>query len=749
MEQLEPSIEARENRGRSEPKEQTLTRDLPSETMSIADASVIKDQNLFLLSRPDGMIPMEGNHGYGLYFQDTRYLSGYEIYIDGLPLHSLVANDSRGFVAVHHLTNPEMRLRDGHVLDAQKIGIQWIRRVHGEEGRLSEVLNIENYCGLTAEFTLRLEFRLEVEDVFLVRGLWREIPGRQEAPFWKQGRLHSRYLGADRITRSSTIQFSRKPSFQDESAAEFTIRLRPRERDQLMITLLLGETQGDELLVDKRDVDLSEMDEYREVAEVAKDRPLNVVQVLGGVEVRSDSLSLSRILDRCARDLEMLRSDLDNRSYFAAGLPWFGTLFGRDSLLTALEVLAFQPNVARDTLRLLAEFQGQRNDPWRDENPGKILHEIRFGELAEIGRVPHTPYYGTADATSLFLILLARYIQWTGDLDLFDELEKPVMRALEWLDRYGDTDGDGYQDYRSDSQKGLINQGWKDSGNAIVRKDGTIATPPIALVELQALAYRAKRDMAPLLEIHGDEPRAESLLEWARDLKRRFNKDFWLKGEGIYTLGLEAGGRMLDVVTSNAGHALWAGIADEPKAASTVARLMKDDMYNGWGIRTLSSEAKAYNPIGYHLGTVWPHDNALLLGGFRRYGFDKEALRLFDSLALASTHFTNFRVPELFSGFSRDAYGVPVSYPVACRPQAWSAAAFPYMLSELLGLRPDALHQHLTVMRPLLPTSCDVLTLRQVRVGKASVDLQFKRVDEFVAAKVLRVEGKLHVSIEL
>jgi glycogen debranching enzyme len=458
------------------------------------------------------------------------------------------------------------------------------------------------------------------------------------------------------------------------------------------------------------------------------------------------------MLHRSFADLELLRTTLRGSTFIAAGIPWFVTLFGRDSLIASLQLLPYSPGIAAETLRLLAELQADHLDKWRDAAPGKILHELRVGEMARSGEIPHTPYYGSVDATPLFLLVLARYVAWTGDLGLFDDLRDHVRRALDWIDHYGDRDGDGYVEYQSDSEHGLINQGWKDSGDAMVDEDGRIATPPIALVEVQAYVYAAKRGVAPLYRARGDSATADRLEREAAELRARFNRDFWVESLGFYAMALEAGKKPLRVVSSNPGHALWCGIADADKAAVVAERIMRGDMYSGWGIRTLSDQSCGYTPIGYHLGTVWPHDNALVAAGLKRYGFVGHARRIFDGIAAAAMNFEHYRLPELFTGFSRARYGAPIRYPVACHPQAWAAGSLPFLLAQLLGLEPDASARRLTVREPRLPGFAERVELHGLRVGRASVDLRFDRDIEHkqapAAVRVLAVRGELEVSVE-
>jgi glycogen debranching enzyme len=424
------------------------------------------------------------------------------------------------------------------------------------------------------------------------------------------------------------------------------------------------------------------------------------------------------LFERCIRDLRVLRTSLDGEQYFSAGLPWYGALFGRDSLIASLQTLAFEPRIAEHTLRLLAKFQGTEVSEWRDEQPGKILHEYRVGELAHLNEIPQTPYYGSVDSTPLFLILMAEHAKWTGDLTLFYELKETVDRAFEWMRKYGDVSGSGYLEYNSQSKEGLGNQGWKDSGDAIVNADGSLASPPIALVEVQGYVYLAKILGSELYERAGDKDAADRLRAEAHELRTRLEKEFWLKDKGIYAMALQAGKQPAAVVSSNAGQLLWSGMVDSARAKKTMEQLMSKEMFGGWGIRTFSSAEARYNPVGYHLGTVWPHDNSIIAAGFRKYGFDDAACQVFTGIVEASKHFEKRRLPELFAGFSRDQFPIPVRYPVACHPQAWAAGSIPFMLQSLLGLVPKAFENRLQILRPVLPDFVQSLELRRLRGGQ-------------------------------
>jgi len=426
-------------------------------------------------------------------------------------------------------------------------------------------------------------------------------------------------------------------------------------------------------------------------------------------------------------------------------------LFGRDSIVAALQVLAFDPAMAAETLRLLAGRLGTRVDPEHDEEPGKVLHELRLGEIAAQGLTPLARYYGTVDATPLFLCLLAEHADWTGSLDLFRELRPQVEAALRWIDEFGDHDADGLLEYRRRASGGLENQGWKDSWDGIVDEDGDPLRAPIALVEVQGYVVAAKRHLARLFELDGDPGRAQALRAEAERHAGELER-FWLPDLGFYSMALDADKRPSRALASNQGHLLWAAAIPPERAVAVREALMTDGEYSGWGVRTLSAHERAFNPVGYHTGTIWPHDNALLAVGMRNYGHDVAFLRIFDGLLDAASSFVDFRLPELFAGFSRSDYEDPVPYPVACSPQAWAAGSLPYMLITSLGLLPDGLNRTLRIRRPSFPRHVSRLALEGLRIGDASVDLLFERVGrhlDHVALTDVQVDGDLTVVLEI
>jgi len=459
----------------------------------------------------------------------------------------------------------------------------------------------------------------------------------------------------------------------------------------------------------------------------------------------SDSERFDELLDASLRDLRALLTPTPGGQLLAAGIPWYVAPFGRDSLLTAYQALPMNPELARMTLLALARLQAEADDPWRDAEPGKIPHELRSGELARTGLIPHTPYYGTVDATPLYLILAAAYYRWTGDIGTLTGLREVIDAAVAWIRDYGDHDGDGFLEYHCRSPGGLRNQGWKDSHDSVVHADGSLAEGPIALVEVQGYAYRAKLDIADVYDALGEAGVAAELRGEAEALRRAVNDAYWMPEEGTFALALDGAKRQVASVTSNPAHCLWCGVVDEDKAGAVAERLMAPDMFSGWGIRTLSSDSPAYNPMSYHNGSVWPHDNAIAAAGLKRYGFTDATEQIATALVEVGSTARDFRLPELYCGFDRSEANAVVAYPVACIPQAWAAGA-PFMLLEaMLGIRADAPDGLLTLEKPRLPPWLNRLEIRGMHVGAAVLTLAFERDRGITGFSLLEQKGRLNV----
>jgi glycogen debranching enzyme len=709
----------------------TLDVRAPPAPTDIRDAISIKEGDLFLLTDLEGNVPPGNTNGFGLYLGDTRFLSGYELAIEGLRPTILLSAGRSSFLASQVLTNPNLTTPDGRRIHEQTVEIRRYRILRG--GKAGESIALENFNVFPLRLSLAIRFDADFADMFEVRGMVsRENRPAAEPPSYFRGTLRFLYRGDDRVERETRVRLEPPPARVQGTTVLYDLVLPARGSGRIGVTVEVEERRP------------PAVGESIPGARAAL-RPRKPA-ARPGVRIATSNGLFDTVLAQAREDLIALEGGDGDLRYTAAGIPWYATLFGRDAILTALLDLWISPGGARETLRLLARFQGTRDDPWRDEEPGKILHELRRGEVANLNLVPFAPYYGSIDATPLWVWLLGLYYRATGDLDLVRELEPNLEAALAWIDGPGDQDGDGFVEYRRRSSSGLVNQGWKDSWDSIVHADGSLAEGPIALCEVQAYVYAARRAAADLYRALGRGARAQGLDYQAMMLRRAFDERFWMDDEGTYCLALDGEKRQLGVIASNAGHALACGIVPEDKASRLVHRLMAEDLFSGWGLRTLSSREVRYNPSGYHVGTVWPHDTALVALGMKRYGEEDSALELCRSLFEAARHFPQFRLPELFCGFARSAFGVPVRYPVACSPQAWAAATPGACVQAMLGFHADALAGELRIARPRLPPAIDRVHVTGIPVGKGSVDLRYERVGDHTAVDVARIEGDVRVA---
>ncbi|MEA2640223.1 MAG: hypothetical protein QOF51_1617 [Chloroflexota bacterium] len=695
---------------------------------------VIKQGNMFLLTNRGGDVLPDSDQG--LYFRDMRYLCEAVLRIDGMPAVPLLTNTGDGSAAVFGLTNPE--LGDPTTTMSVRKETIGIRRDKRLGDGYEESLTLENYGAQAAHLTLTLDFDADFVDMFQVRGVQPERRGTLQPPRWRGNTLTLQYDGADGHGRSITLEFSHAPDRHREGHLAYDLVLERGKRWELHIEGALRDQQGSQTIQPRAE----------EGASLESTHRAHEGQLVAGARIETDNSLFNEILARSFMDLHMLSMRQEGQSFFAAGVPWYVALFGRDSLLTAIQVAAYEPRMAAHTLRVLAERQATKLDDLRDAQPGKILHELRVGEMANLNEVPQTPYYGTVDATPLFLILLGIASAWTGTLDLFKELRDHVDAALAWIDQYGDSDGDGFVDYKTRSSMGLRNQGWKDSGNGVVMEDGRLAEPPIALPEVQGEVFLAWSMMAELYERAGDQGTADELSRKARVLYEAFNQQFWLPEQRYYAFCRQADGRFSKSIASNAAHALWTGIVDAKRAGAVVRRVLEADMFSGWGIRTLATSDVSYNPVDYQVGSIWPHDNSFIMAGMQHYGFGEEACQLFTAMLDTASKFENYRLPETFSGFDRAYSNVPVQYPVACSPQAWAAGSIPFMMQMSLGLHPDGFHRRLRVERPCLSAWLKSVTVKGLRVGEAEVDLRYERSGDTTLVAVVGKHGDLTISIE-
>jgi len=777
----------------------------------LGGVGVLKHGNLYLLTDAFGDIHPDGR-GLGLYDLDTRVLSCAVLRLNGSRptlLRSQVSANHEGSI---QLTNPELRrnLDDklGEPVARQSLSIlrhRWIGDGLGEQ------ITATNFSPAEQEIALDLEVDVDAADIFEVRGRARAARGRFLDTAATDRSLVFSYVGLDGFIRRSYLSFTpaevtARRDLDDADVAlgeggEGSIRIRwsaripvgaSAEVEWRLWTDLLaagapdiaaggavaaipagwpnpaGRTPAKAPAVTPAAVAAPRsVDDERAFAAghpvhamTPRTAPIAASEHAAeqyriwtdrATRVDSDGELLDLAIQRSVADLRLLMNDgpRPGLRYIAAGVPWFTTLFGRDAIITALEALPFMPDLAVETLRVLADWQATDRDPGRDMAPGKILHELRFGEMVRTREIPHRPYYGSIDATPLWLVLLGETTRWTGDLDLVRELWPNVLAALAWIDADGDIDGDGFIEYVRGGPQSLFNQGWKDSGDSIRHRDGSIAQPPTALVEVQGYVYDAKLRVAELARLIDQPDLATRLESEAADLRRRFDAAFWMSDVGYYAVALDADKRQVGSITSNPAHGLWSGIVPEERVAQIAERLMGPELDSGWGIRTYAAGQPGVNPIGYHTGSIWPHDNALAAAGLKRAGRHDEAGRIATRIFEAARESPEFRLPELFCGFTRDPASLPVPYPVACSPQAWAAAAPLSLLQTMLGMHARAADGILELDRPHLPTWLGKVTVHNLRVGGQTVDLLFHRWRGTTSAEVLRRSGDLELIIRV
>ncbi|HKF00378.1 MAG TPA: amylo-alpha-1,6-glucosidase [Actinomycetes bacterium] len=696
-----------------------------------------KEGDVFLCADPEGNLNPTTSALVGLYCKDTRFLSELMLLIDGRVPLLLSTSTERVFMSHVDLSNQELVGGEEDVIaPLQTVNV---RRTRVIRDRLYERVRLKSYHAAPIQVRVTMTFGADFADIFEVRGFQRTSRGKLVVPKADRAGAVFGYCGEDGLFRQTRITFEH-PADKAEVrggrvVASWRLELAPDETQ--LISFEVEPRIGEERMAPKRfDAATHELRRSYETWERDCTR------------IRTSNELFDTLLARGRRDLRALMTPTPHGDIVAAGIPWFVAPFGRDALISSHQLLMLNPDVARSTLAVLAAYQGDKLDPWRDEEPGKILHELRQGELARSGALPHTPYYGSIDSTPLWLVVLGSYWRWTGDLGFCRQMLPHVERALEWMDRYGDRDGDGFLEYERASDKGLANQGWKDSHNSVVHADGSLAAGPIALAEVQAYAYLARLRASEIFEALGQPERARALRAAAESLRKSFNDAFWMESEQYFALALDGDKRQVATVTSNPAHGLYCDIVDPDKAGAMARRLLAPDMFSGWGIRTMSKSARAYNPMSYHNGSIWPHDNALIAAGLKRYGYgiatNRVATALFDMAVTAQY----MRLPELFCGFTRRTPNLPVAYPVACLPQAWAAGAPFQILQAMLGLSARAPDNAVTVNKPLLPPWLDDVELRNLRVGGSTISVSFTRQGETTGFSLLGKQGDIRVLME-
>jgi glycogen debranching enzyme len=746
-------------------------------------ASVLKEGPLFLISDAFGNIAPD-RRGLGLYLGDTRTLSTAVLLIEGLTptlLRPDPGGAARGTVQLSNPNLPDDPMRSvDHpaALPRQSIGIRRVRALRRDESYRERVV-VTNYTTVSQRLTMRLLLDVDGADVFEVRGYPRPRRGELPPVDVEPDGLTYRYRGLDGRELVTDIRFAERPGSigpaapEEPASAAVDWQLALPAGHELEASWIVraawsdgpprGRSGGNGAGSDAPRIEAHDpgtapdghVGSERDPDAAPGPRPDAAVEPRGVAEdteptVDTDDKLVNLIAARALADLRLLQTPgpEPGEHFIAAGIPWFATLFGRDSLIAALGSLPFRPELARDALTVLARLQATEDDPLHDAEPGKILHELRTGEMARTGELPFARYYGSVDSTPLWLLLLAETYAWTADAALIDALWPAAMRALAWIDN-APRDDHGFIVYRTRSARGLRNQGWKDSADSVRDRHGRLLEPPIALAEVQAYVIEARRRLADLAEVRGAAELATRLRVEARDLASRFDEHFWLPDLERYAMALGPDGTVADALGSNVGHCLWSGAVPTERAGRVVRDLMGPSLFSGWGIRTFGAGQPGFNPLGYHTGTVWPHDSALATAGLKRYGFHDEASTVAWAILDAARRTPEFRLPELFCGFDRGAIEVPVIHPVACTPQAWAAAAPLLLLTTMLGLVPRASRHELEIVRPVLPKGLSKVVLRDLRVAGESVDLLFHRWRGTTSAEVLRRTGDLRVTVRL
>ena len=730
---------------------------------------VLKRGNVFAVTGRLGDINPAGARDQGAYFEDTRFLSLLKLTVAGGPPVVLSSQTSSEYTTQIDLTVTSTAFGG---LFADPVNFLHLRREQLIDDHFVERVTLTNFLTREVDYWIEYAFAADFADQFEVRGARRRERGTFFRPLVDRDRATFCYQGRDGVLYRSEVRFPvRAPDELGPGRARFNFHLGPNETASVelhAVPSLFTQYSGASV---------------RESADAArrpgaKPVPLLLVEPDGGfsypgssrvtepppdrryeqrvsearadyrqfaessTRLRSNEEAFNWALDQSTADLKALNIAWEGKPVISAGIPWYASPFGRDALITGFQALLVNPEIARDALFFLAAHQGKRVDDFREEEPGKILHEIRRGELARCGEVPHTPYYGSVDATPLFIILFTEYLQWTDDRATCDQLLPAAEAALKWIDDWGDKDGDGFVEYERKTPSGLQNQGWKDSHDGIPHLDGTPAKPPIALVEVQGYCVDARRRMARLYRHLGRREEGARCAAAASTLARKLDEAFWMEKAGCYALALDGEKRQVQSIASNQGHLLWSRAIPEARARRVAHTLLDPASFSGWGIRTLASGQHAYNPLSYHDGTVWPHDNSIIAQGFANYGMQKQAGQILTGLRAAARQLRHNRLPELFCGMDRGDGDSPVSYPVSCSPQAWASGAFFLLVRACLGLYPDAQRRMLKIVNPQLPPWMNELTISRLRVGASCVSLHFTRTGEGCFAAITESSGE-------
>ncbi|MCC6346319.1 MAG: amylo-alpha-1,6-glucosidase [Nitrospirales bacterium] len=687
----------------------------------------LKHDETFGVFAQVGDILKLGMEEQGIYHQGTRHLSRWELLVEEKrPLFLSSGIKKINNILSADLTNPDIPM-DSTLIPRDTIHFH--RSKFLWKGNCYESIFFINFGLDPVTLRLTLLFEADFEDIFEVRGIRRAKRGEVLPPEIGRREISLVYLGLDGVKRMTRLLFSVPPVSLEPGRATFSFTLTPKHREALRITM---QFDRNEEMYWKHALTMAE-ERYRTMRERT-------------CQVSTSNEQFNAWFNTSLSDIHMMLTDTEYGMYPYAGVPWFNAAFGRDGIITALECLWFEPRIARGVLSYLAATQADKEIPESDAEPGKIVHEVRLGEMAALGEVPFGKYYGSVDATPLFIYLCGAYYRRTGDLEFVRSIWPNVKRALDWIDRYGDLDGDGFVEYGRRSEKGLINQGWKDSSDSVFHMDGRLAEGPIALCEVQGYVYAAKVEAALLAFLMGEEALARKVKQEADTLKEKFERAFWVEDLGIYALALDGRKQPCRVRTSNAGHCIFTGIATEEHVYRMAETLLSDDFFSGWGIRTAASTEARYNPMSYHNGSIWPHDNALIAMGFARYGLIDALVKVFSGIFDGSKYLDQRRLPELFCGFHRRAEDGPTLYPVACMPQAWASGTVFLLLQACIGLSLDQPNR-VILRHPALPEFLQEVFLTGLKSKDGEVDLVLRRHRYNVSVDLVRKTGDVEVLV--
>ncbi len=692
----------------------------------------LKDGDLFVILNPFGDInPSSISPHEGLYRDDTRFLSRWELRINGDVPHLLSSTvKSNNLLFTADLTNPV--IQDGKRL-LRKDKVHIFRSVFLYHNSLYGKIRLINYDQSEVSLTLELCFDADFYDIFELRGVKRKQRGTRESPRVDSSSVTFRYKGIDGLTRYTKVTFLNRPDIISEHQAGYHINLKPREHLEILFSVTADYEENKNHLTADRAYNRALAERQRQESET--------------VNITTSNEHFNELLHRSRADICTMLTETPYGNYYYAGIPWYCTTFGRDGIITALQCLWIAPQNARGVLNFLAANQAKEEDPRNDAEPGKIPHEMRSGEMARTEEVPFRRYYGTVDATPLFIVLAGEYLKRTGDIQSIEALWPNIKAAMRWMIDYGDIDGDGFIEYYRHRPDGLENQGWKDSFDSVFHADGTLAKGPIALVEVQGYAYLAFNHIVHMARLLGDRQIQIEATKRAKELKRKFHRAFWSKRIGMYGIALDGEKRLCEVKTSNAGQVLLSGIASPRYARQVARKLMEKNFFSGWGIRTVSKDEVLYNPMSYHNGSVWPHDNSLIGWGLQRYDLKEEVLRILSGLFDASLFVELRRLPELFCGFDRRPDEGPTLYPVACQPQAWASGAVFLLLQAATGVEFEHQSHSIIFKSPRLPEYINWIEIDGLGFKEGRVNLLLERYKDDVVVKVLKKEGEINVVI--